>query len=271
MADDLIASARSMTNVSDGQYIAIGMPRGSLTPATITAMVGINQGTALDLDANVKLAMTKLQTVASSSDYPANVNAQVALTTLTNLQSSLGFGGAPNHAAFGKFINQAQSHIKDSVGLRQATDFLANTSYGDFGSGIKDMGSMADRGLTNVFGSLSAAGKAVSSTGSMFNGISLDNIGKPSGLVEAFQNNKLANATGLNQKLADAGVDLNNLHDPVYQNKISGVLSSIKDPAAINVAAEQFNTANPFAGLPSYTGSDSSLYTNSASKLLGGS
>ena len=148
---------------------------------------------------------------------------------------------------------------------------MANTSYGDFGSGIKDIGSMGDRGLTNVFGSLSAAGKAVSSTGSMFNGISLDNIGKPSGLVEAFQNNKLANATGLNQKLADAGVDLNNLHDPVYQDKISSVLSNIKDPAAINVAAEQFNTTNPFAGLPSYTGSDSSLYDNSAAKLLGGS
>ena len=64
----------------------------------------------------------------------------------------------------------------------------------------------------------------------------------------------------MNQKLIDAGVDLNNIHDPVYADKISGVLSNIKDPAAINTSADQFGINNPFAGLPSYTGSDSSLY-----------
>jgi hypothetical protein len=37
-------------------------------------------------------------------------------------------------------------------------------------------------------------------------------------------------------------------------------MGSIKDPTAINVTAEQMNINNPFAGLPSYTGSDASLY-----------
>ena len=177
---------------------------------------------------------------------------------------------AGNQCGFAKIVNQCQAHINNAKDLLNTTTFLGNTSYSDFGSGIKDMGSMADRGLTNVFGSLSSAGSALSASGKMFNGLSLNNIGKPSGIVEAFQNNKLANATGLNQKLADAGVDLNDIHNPVYADKISSVLGSIKDPAAINTSADQFGITDPFGGLPTYTGSDGSLYNNSAGKLLGG-
>ena len=47
---DIIASARSMTTVADGQYVAIGMPKSSLTPATLTAMVGMAQGGGAALD-----------------------------------------------------------------------------------------------------------------------------------------------------------------------------------------------------------------------------
>lgn len=94
----------------------------------------------------------------------------------------------------------------------------------------------------------------------MFNGIDIKNFGSPTGLVQSLQNNKLANATGVNQKLVDAGVDLNDLDNPVYKDQISNVLGSIKDPTAINVTAEQMNINNPFAGLPSYSGDDASLY-----------
>jgi hypothetical protein len=132
------------------------------------------------------------------------------------------------------------------------------------------MSSMGDRGMTNVFGSLPGAGKAMSSFGTMFNGIDVKRFGTPSGLVESLQKNKLANATGVNQKLADAGVDLNDIHNPVYADKISSVLTNIKDPAAINTTADQFGIDNPFAGLPSYTGTDSSLY-KTPDFLTGGS
>jgi hypothetical protein len=119
---------------------------------------------------------------------------------------------------------------------------------------------MSDRGFTNVLGSLPGAGKAIESTGTMFNGISAKNFGSPTGLVQSLQKNKLANATGVNQKLVDAGVDLNDLDNPVYKDQISQILGSIKDPTSINVTADQMNITNPFAGLPSYTGSDASLY-----------
>jgi hypothetical protein len=110
----------------------------------------------------------------------------------------------------------------------------------------------------------------MASTGTMFNGIDVKNFGTPSGMVEALTKNKLANATGVNQKLIEAGVDLNDIHNPVYADKISSVLTNIKDPAAINATAEQFKINNPFAGLPSYTGSDSSLY-KTPDFLTGGS
>lgn len=257
---DLIASARSMTTVADGQYVAIGMPKSSLTPATLTAMVGMAQGggVALDLAPKVTQAMTNLQTVASSGTYPANVNAQNALNSLTTVQSKL--FNKDDAGGFGIIVGKIQSHISNSNDVLNTTNFLSNSSYSDFGSGITDFSSMGDRGLTNVLGSLPGAGKAMASTGTMFNDIDVKHFGTPNGMVEALTKNKLANATGVNQKLIEAGVDLNDIHNPVYADKISSVLTNIKDPAAINATAEQFEINNPFAGLPSYTGSDSSLY-----------
>jgi hypothetical protein len=258
-----------MTTVADGQYVAIGTPKAAITPATLTAMVGMAQGggAAIDIAPKVNEAMTKLQTVASGTDYPANVNAQAALNTLTTIQGKL--FNKDDAGGFGAIVGKVQSHISNSNDVLNSTTFLKDSNYSDFGSGITDMSSMGDRGLTNVFGSLPGAGKAMSSFGTMFNGIDIKRFGTPSGLVESLQNNKLANATGVNQKLADAGVDLNDIHNPVYADKISSVLGGIKDPAAISTSAEQFGINNPFAGLPSYTGSDSSLYNTQ--NALGGS
>jgi hypothetical protein len=270
MADDIIASARSMTTVADGQYVAIGTPKAAITPATLTAMVGMAQGggAAIDIAPKVNEAMTKLQTVASGTDYPANVNAQAALNSLTTIQGKL--FNKDDAGGFGAIVGKVQSHISNSNDVLNTTTFLKDSNYSDFGSGITDMSSMGDRGLTNVFGSLPGAGAAMASFGTMFNGIDVKRFGTPSGLVESLQNNKLANATGVNQKLADAGVDLNDIHNPVYADKISSVLTNIKDPAAINTTAEQFGINNPFAGLPTYTGTDSSLY-KTPDFLTGGS
>jgi hypothetical protein len=259
-----------MTTVADGQYVAIGTPKAAITPATLTAMVGMAQGggAAIDIAPKVNEAMTKLQTVASGTDYPANVNAQAALNTLTTIQGKL--FNKDDAGGFGAIVGKVQSHISNSNDVLNSTTFLKDSNYSDFGSGITDMSSMGDRGMTNVFGSLPGAGKAMSSFGTMFNGIDVKRFGTPSGLVESLQNNKLANATGLNQKLADSGVDLNDIHNPVYADKISSVLGSIKDPAAISTSADQFGINNPFVGLPSYTGSDSSLY-KTPDFLTGGS
>jgi hypothetical protein len=264
--DITLVTSQASTVVAENLKVTLGQARASMTPATVQAMVGIAQGTALKIHPNVTATMAALNAEITNNTALKTQSIQV-LEKLTALQTKILPPG--NHAAFGQILQQAQSHVTDATNLTNTTNFLANSSYSDFGSGIKDMASLTDRGLSNSLGSLSGAGAALASTGSMFNGISLDNIGKPSGIVEALTNNKLANATGLNQKLLSAGVDINDIHNPAYSDKISSVLSSIKDPTVINVAAKQFGQ-NPFGGLPSYTGSDSSLYTGAAGKLLGG-
>jgi len=270
MADDIIASARSMTTVADGQYVAIGTPKAAITPATLTAMVGMAQGggAAIDIAPKVNEAMAKLDQVRFGSDPALAANANVAYNALTTIQGKL--FNKDDAGGFGAIVGKIQSHISNSNDVLNSTNFLSNSSYSDFGSGITDMSSMGDRGMTNVFGSLPGAGKAMSSFGTMFNGIDVKRFGTPSGLVESLQKNKLANATGVNQKLTDAGVDLNDIHNPVYADKISSVLTNIKDPAAINTTADQFGINNPFAGLPTYTGTDSSLY-KTPDFLTGGS
>jgi hypothetical protein len=230
-------------------------------------MVGMKKGEALAIAPSVTQAMAALSAKADSLDYPANVQAAAALTNLTTLQNNI--FSPSDQGSFGAIVGQVQGHIETSHTLVNTSNFLVNSSYSDFGSGIKDMGSMSERGLTNMLGSLGGAGKAIESTGTMFNGISAKNFGSPLGLVQSLQNNKLANATGVNQKLAAAGVDLNDLENPVYQDQIKNILTNIKDPTAINVTADQMNINNPFAGLPSYTGDDSSLYNTQ--NALGGS
>lgn len=258
--------------IAENQKVTFGTAAGGITPATITAMVGINQNVALDIDANVKASTAKLQEISANVGgvySAAQVSAATtALSSLSSLQSSLGFGGSPNQAAFGSFLSQAQNHIKDGIEVRRATDFMANTNYGDFGSGITNMSSMVDRGLTSQIGNFSGAGAAMASTGSMFNGIDIKNFGTPTGLVQSLQNNKLSNVTGVNAKLAAAGVDLNDLDNPVYKGQIDQVMGSITDPRAINISADQFGITDPFGGLPSYSGSDSSLYNTPT--FLGG-
>lgn len=256
--------------IAENQKVTFGTASGGVTPATVTAMVGINQGTALKLHESVEDAIAKLDAARFQDTDPAlAANANLAYGALTSLQSSLGFGGTPNHAAFGSFLNQAQSHIKDGIEIRRATDFMANSNYSDFGSGITNMSSMVDRGLTNQLGSFTGAGAAMKSTGSMFNGIDIKNFGTPTGLVQSLQNNKLSNVTGVNQKLAEAGVDLNDLDNPVYTDQINQVMGGITDPRAINMSADQFGITDPFGGLPSYSGSDASLYNTQ--NALGGS
>jgi hypothetical protein len=248
--------SKAVTVISEGQYNAVGEPATSFSPATITAMVGMKKGEALAISPTVTKAKAALANVSPSD--PNYTAAQSALTNLNNLQSNI-FNPA-DQAGFGSIVGQVQGHIETSHSLINTSNFLSNSSYSDFGTGIKDLGSMSDRGFTNILGSLPGAGKAIESTGTMFNGISAKNFGSPVGMVQALQNNKLANATGVNQKLVAAGVDLNDLENPVYKDQIAQVLGGIKDPTAINVTAEQMNINNPFAGLPSYTGSDASLY-----------
>jgi hypothetical protein len=185
-------------------------------------------------------------------------NVMTASSGLAALQAKLMPAGNP--AAFGDFLMQAKSHVLDSIDIKKAVNAINAQDFSTVGAGATNMSSMVDRGLTATLGSLSAAGAALKATGTMMEGTDPAKMGTPGAFVESLRKNKLGNATGVNAQLAAAGVNLDDLHNPVYADKIQGVLSGIKDPVVLNVTADQFNQ-NPFAGLPSYSGSDSSLYT----------
>lgn len=329
MADDLIASARSMTNVTDNQYVTIGMPKNTLTPATLTAMAGMAQGGALQISSTTQGIIGNLQTGVSSIFSGAGGNAAIlsaagvsfsspstnvagdiskvvsnaaayGITISSSVQSQMsnvmsassGLSNlvnkmlpAGNPAAFGKFLAQAQSQIVDSIEIKKAINFNNTLNISDFGSGVKEMADMADRGLNNSFGSLPAAANAIKSTGTMYASAATKDFGQYAGIVSALNNNKLGNATEVNKSLAAAGVPLDDVANPVYADKVKQVLSNIKNPAILNTISKQFNispaaglpktagfsmpslTANPFSKLPSAVG-DNTL--DSASKLLGG-
>ena len=85
---DMIASARNMTVVAEGQYNTVGMPKGGLTPATITAMVGFKQGKGLEADYRIQVAIDMLN-AADANVYPTASTTASRLETFKNKVTNL--------------------------------------------------------------------------------------------------------------------------------------------------------------------------------------
>ena len=332
---DIIASARSMTTYSDNQFVAVGFPKGGLTPATITAMVGFSQGQGLQMSPMVSAAFDKIKgatsaTIAGLPAGAASALSNVGITTATinastdpaqtvqgikdalatdgimldtatenSLSSTIGaaskleslssklMAGGP--AAFMQKFNAARGHIADTIELKKVTAFTANQSLDSFGSGMKKMSSLSSNGLDGVMGNMAAAGAAMAAAGPMFDMGDIKNMGSPVGIVKKLLGSKMSNSTGVTGELTKAGVDVADLENPAFADKISKVMNNIKDPKALKDVADQFGikppgglpevgkqsfaalaASNPFAGTPGYTGGDSSLNTNAGATLLGG-
>jgi hypothetical protein len=267
---DIIASARSMTTYSDNQYVAVGFPKGGLTPATITAMVGFAQSEGLQMNPAVGQAIAAMDNKLATLD--PNVDG-VLITQITNAKNKLSsvsskiFAGGP--AAFMQKLNTARGHIADTIELKKVTAFTANQSLESFGTGMNKISSLSSNGLDGVMGNMAAAGAAMAAAGPLFDLSDTANLGSPVGLINKLASSKLANATGVNAALTKAGVNINDLSNPANADKISKVMSSITDPKAIKDVADQFgikppgglpdvgkqsfaalNAANPFAGAP---------------------
>ena len=249
-AADLLATAKGATTLVENLKPTLATPAMGLTPSTFLAMVGIKNGTALTLAAPVQNTMSSLANIAASNSS-ANVSAAAAISSLSSFHASMGFGGTPNHAAFGTFLNQMHNHVKDAKELRLSTDFMANAKYADLGAGIKDMGSSVDRGMSNTLGDLPSVGALMAASGKTFNGGDMKDFGTALGMVKSLTDNKLATITGVNRRLAAAGVPLNDLDNPIYKDKIEQVMASITDPATLSVVADQNDVAPEIAATES--------------------
>lgn len=261
--------------ITEFHRVAYGIPASSITPSTVTAMVGIAKGEALDLAPKVKSAMSALSAKAASLDFPANVQAASALANLTSLQSDLGVtgtAGTSNLGNFGQILSRAQSHIQTGIEIKNVEKFVANTSFSDFGSGITNMSTMATRGLDSVMGNLPSAANALEIAGPCFDLGNPATIGTGAGFVEKLRSAKLGNFTGLNQQLAANGVDLDRLDDPVYSDSISKTLSNIKDPETISAVSAQLsiNPANKLTSLSDFTDLSKLAPPSATTGLTGG-
>lgn len=264
MADDLIASARSMTVVSDGQYNAIGLPKGGLTPATITAMTGFSLGEGLAKNWKVEAAISILQSLDVSD--PNYSNALAAASRLEALSDKIMDGGP---TVFMQRFNAARGHIGDSIELTKVTEFCKNQDLSKFGTGMNNMSDLTTNGIAGKLGDLNSVGAAFTSSGKLFNTTDMANFGTPQGLYNQISDNKMANATGLNDILSKNGIPSTGLNDPAVQEQVRNSFAGIKDDKQIAALGEQLEVANPFAGLPGVTGS-TSITENNAGRLLGG-
>lgn len=247
-----LLTAKAGAVIAEGLKLSLATPGGGLTPSTITAMVGIKNGQALDLAPEVKTVMSKLNEAIPPTlgvdgfGFPIpnpkyHPGAAAALSNLENLQGQLLPPG--NHGALGSFLSQAQSHIKDSIELKNVTGAISNMNFEDLGSGITNMSSMLDQGLTSKLGNLSSAGNAMAATGKLFDPKDMANFGSGAGLVNQLNANKLGNSTGLNEALSRAGVDLSALSDPVYKENIDKVLGSVQDSAILRKIQDQLEVS----------------------------
>jgi hypothetical protein len=231
-----LVDSKAATSIVEGLKITLATPSKSLTPSVLTALVGISNGHAFQVAPAAQSAVTNLASVPNTSPYYGA--AQSALANLTAAQSSILPSG--NHGAFGAYISQAQSHISDSIEVTKATNFMSNSSYSDFGSGITNMSSLADQGLTGSFKNLSQTSTVMNAAGPCFDVTNMSTFGTGAGLVQQLTKNKLANSTGVNAALTKNNVDVNDLTDPVYSDTINQTLSTINDPAAVASVTEQY-------------------------------
>lgn len=247
---DKIVTSKAGTVIAENLKVTLSTMGGGggLTPSILTSLVGIANNQALQEAADVTSAKTILQThVAMLSPNvagyipgvsgPGNAAAS-ALTSLSSLQTNLGIGTSPSHARFGSMLAQAKSHIDDSVEIKKATNFISNSSFADFGSGVVDFKSMVTQGMSNVFGNLPTTAIILEKTGGCFDLSTPKEFGTGAGFVNKLNNSKLGNLTGVNEALVKNNVDLTDIIDDVYTDTVTNTLTNITDPAIIKTVAD---------------------------------
>lgn len=248
---DKIVTAKAGTVIAENLKLALSTRggSGSLTPSVLTAMVGIANNQALQEAADVTSAKALLQTHVSMlspnvAGYipgvsgPGNAAAS-ALTSLSSLQSDLGLGASPNHSRFGIILAQAKGHIDDSIEIKKATNFISNSSFDDFGTGVTDIQSMSTQGMNNVFGDLNATANVLDKVGPCFDLSNPSELGTSAGFVNKLNLSKLGNYSGVNEALVANNVDLTDITDSVYSDTVTNTLTNITDPAIIKTVTSE--------------------------------
>lgn len=200
----------------------------SLTPATIIAANGFYSNLSLRIHPTVSQAIQNLKSGGG-----------LAATCGNNLNDFVSKLWASGSAGFGLMLLQIEEHIRIARELRNATDFIANTAYNDYGTSIGNIRSLITYGLDSEFGNLSLLANTIARTGKLFDTMDMTTFGQGAGLIHQLNNLKLANRTGINQSLLNNNIDLENLDDPVYKDTINSVLYSTANAAVVSTISQE--------------------------------
>lgn len=195
----------------------------NLMPTSITGLPNFMQNSGTQL--------TAIQTQASSIIQPG-VEGLKKFTSIMN--QSAGFGAAA--AEWGAALKE-----------------FGGKSFSDLGVGFTGFASMASNGMSNVFGGLpplpsmsslpgagaltsmamsakdniGALGKSLGGFGSMFDAKDVANMGSPASLIKNLQNQGLADSIGINDMIAGAGFDPNNI-DNIPPEQLKQILGRVQ-------------------------------------------
>ena len=223
----------------------------SYSPSAITVITGLQEGRCLTNEiattANVVLWNANVYQYAINTAPSIALGDKITSTRiqLNTLANKLWINGP---VGFGVILGQVRSHIASAVEMKQASQFISNTSYDDFGSNVTSISSLATQGIDVLVGNVTAASNAVLAAGPCFDITDIKTFGTPAGFVKKLTQVKLANATGVNTALAKANVDLDNIEDPVYNDAIAKVLESIGNVSVISVVADQLGIPTTISG-----------------------
>jgi hypothetical protein len=245
-----------------------------MTPSTLVVINGIKAGTALRVSPTITgaiNAMTYWTTGSTTHDPVAWAWGNSNPTLSSNLSSNIAALDSLNNnikTGICGYFGMALGHISTANEMKSSTDFMANVSYSDLGSGITDISSLADQGLTQSLGSIPVAIEILQNAGKVFDVGSMSTFGTSGGLVTSMITNKMANFSGLTAELGHAGVDTTQINDPSFAPQINNALAKITDPTILNSVISQYGLTKTIISLKDLL--NIQYYSTNYAQLTGG-
>ena len=237
----------------------------TISPSMLVAITGVCNADALQVSPVITNAISSMNSYSSSisgSNPTLSANLTTAATSLST-QSNIILSG------FTTFIGQVLSHISTLQTITTSVNFISNIQYSDLGSGITDITTLSDQGLSDTLGNLTVVADVIQNASKVYDITHMESFGLPGGLVLSMTTNKLANYAGVNAKLVQYGVDTNQLNDSRFYPQIINALRTITDQTILDTVTDHYGlirgSITNLADLLNIN-----LYTKNATQINGG-
>lgn len=237
----------------------------TITPSMLVAITGICNVSALQVSPVITNAISSITAYASS----ISGNNPTLSANLTTAASSLSTQSNNVLSGFTSFIGQVLSHITTVQTITNSVNFVSNIQYTDLGSGITDITSLSDQGLSETLGNLLVVAEVIQNASKVYDITHMESFGLPGGLVSSTMTNKLANYTGVNAQLSQYGVDPSQLNDSRFYPQIINALRTITDQTILDTVTDHYGLGRgSITNLADLL--NINLYTKNATQIHGG-